>query len=77
MANILLIGAKSAVILVLPMLVVVPFAVSMVCSWAELRAAWGFIAISLLSGIVPAFLVSMVLEDMPIMVRCVNICILT
>uniref|UniRef100_A0A383V6N0 L-lactate permease n=1 Tax=Tetradesmus obliquus TaxID=3088 RepID=A0A383V6N0_TETOB len=67
-ANILLIGAKATVMVGVGAFVCAPMAASSLVPWREIFRNWLFICLSLLSAIVPTFVVAMYSQDFPVVV---------
>ncbi|WIA22021.1 hypothetical protein OEZ85_004372 [Tetradesmus obliquus] len=67
-ANILLIGAKATVMVGVGAFVCAPMAASFLVPWREIFRNWLFICLSLLSAIVPTFVVATYSQDFPVVV---------
>jgi lactate permease len=67
-ANILLIGAKAAVMVGVGAFVCAPMAASFLVPWRDIFRSWLFICLSLLSAIVQTFVVAMYSQDFPVVV---------
>ncbi|WIA42460.1 hypothetical protein OEZ86_008455 [Tetradesmus obliquus] len=72
-ANSLLIGAKATVMVGVGAFVCAPMAASFLVPWREIFRNWLFICLSLLSAIVPTFVVAMYSQDFPVVVGGVTI----